>query len=125
MQFSTISAFSLAAAGVQAAKGFTSTCRMVAGTYSQVGFTITTECQRADGEFDGSTTSLDITNCFHAIDGIIACGPGGISGCSCGNNPNGVGIMTCTCPKNSGALSPQQQVDLNQCIGNDNGKLVC
>lgn len=70
-----------------------------------------------------------------------------ISGCKCSLNPSGVGFMNCNCPDNSGkqkansvdlSKSPVEELlrlsslltlftalQIDQCIGNDNGKLVC
>ncbi|KAI6350065.1 hypothetical protein MCOR25_010612 [Pyricularia grisea] len=124
MRFSTLSAFSLATAGVHAASGFASSCRMDSSIYSFVAFTISTQCKGSDGQY--KSTTFDVTKCYNVQkSGQISCGAGDLSVCTCANNPNGVGVMSCLCPTDSGTSTGQQQIDLNKCIGNNNGKLFC
>ncbi|TLD20379.1 hypothetical protein PspLS_08462 [Pyricularia sp. CBS 133598] len=125
MQFSTITVISFAVAGAHAASsGFTKSCLMTLDKFTLKGLTISTQCQGVDGRPTGFTTNLDITNCYNAIDGVVSCGQGGISGCRCSINPNGVGILDCNCPNNSGKAS-SNSVNLDDCIGNKGGQLVC
>ncbi|KAI7908667.1 hypothetical protein M0657_011482 [Pyricularia oryzae] len=102
MRFSAITVISLATACVQASSGFTSSCLLSRDITTLSGFTLTSQCKDAGGRFQERATTLDITNCFHAINGQVSCGPGGISGCKCSLNPGGVGFMNCNCPDNSG-----------------------
>ncbi|KAI6372070.1 hypothetical protein MCOR25_003804, partial [Pyricularia grisea] len=105
MRFSTITSLFLAITGAHAASSFMSYCEADAHTYDFWNFTLKAQCyddflhQR-----NPVNATLDIVNCYFALDGVLGCGAGGISGCSCENGSNGAGEMECYCPNNAGTL---------------------
>ncbi|KAK1990511.1 Cyanovirin-N [Colletotrichum falcatum] len=118
MQVAAITSVLLGLISVQvSAAGFRSTCN----TVNLSGFTLSAECASGLGGFAG-TSSLDINRCFFALDGKISCGAGGISGCTCSQID--VASASCTCPDNAGK-QVTNNVNLDACISNSDGKLSC
>ncbi|KAK2054515.1 Cyanovirin-N [Colletotrichum caudatum] len=118
MQISAITSVILGLVSVQvSAAGFRASC----STVSLDGFTLSAECTSAVGGNPG-TSRLDINQCFFALDGKISCGAGGISGCKCSQTD--VASARCTCPDNAGK-TVTNDVDLDACISNSDGKLSC
>ncbi|KAK1566082.1 Cyanovirin-N [Colletotrichum navitas] len=118
MQISAITSIILGIVSVQvSAAGFRATC----DTVNLSGFTLSAECTTGLGGFPRATT-LDINKCFFAVDGKINCGAGGISGCKCSQTD--VAAASCTCPDNAGK-QVTNNVNLDACISNSDGKLSC
>ncbi|KAH7882515.1 Cyanovirin-N [Phlebopus sp. FC_14] len=103
---------------VAAASGFADTC----SNYGVSGTTLSADCLQIDQATDSTSLNLDI--CLVNSNGELLCRSGGDYGASCSGCHLSGTTFTCSC--NNDAHQPvTTSYNLNNCIGNNNGVLVC
>ncbi|KAB5589440.1 putative effector protein [Ceratobasidium theobromae] len=107
----------LALGGVQAAENFRATCKDIKLKSNTV---LQASCQKADGKY--SSSSLDLNKCIVNNNWKLQCQANGNFGNSCRNcSYQDFGALYCYCDPGSNFAS----INLDTCIGNNNGQLFC
>ncbi|KAJ7431621.1 hypothetical protein B0H11DRAFT_2261621 [Mycena galericulata] len=102
--------------------GFTATCSQIALNIVDGQAWINAECLDLSGNEIGTTISLD--SCIVSSNLQLFCQTNGGFGNQCDDySLNAQAIFFTTC--SSGGVSNEDAFDLNTCIGNDNGHMVC
>ncbi|KAK1973766.1 hypothetical protein LZ30DRAFT_742493 [Colletotrichum cereale] len=142
MQFSLVLSLGIAVSAVTASGRFTETCTdiFLRGTTLSASCNFAGQrrrnlaCKRdADGKLDArcggrdpNHTSIDLGRCLGNAGGLIQCSPThpNMNGCNCGLGTDGSVQLYCECSSSTGEKLPGW-VDLDTCIGNNDGTLVC
>ncbi|EJD35733.1 hypothetical protein AURDEDRAFT_175183 [Auricularia subglabra TFB-10046 SS5] len=113
--------------GVSASAGFGLTCTDIHLTGDGAGLNIAATCGNERGGNSGEQV-LSLNSCLVNNDGEFACefdgaGPKSCTACTLGGDI--LTVITCNCVRANGATSYSASFDLNTCIGNNDGVLVC
>ncbi|KZV84242.1 hypothetical protein EXIGLDRAFT_776723 [Exidia glandulosa HHB12029] len=114
-------------------RDFKYTCILHDGVFSAPR-TANMSCKGNDGEY--RDTNLDLDRCVTNDNAKLTCAPqidqGGYAGscteCTMSHTWTGdgaPGTLCCKCPSLDGTQTTKSCIDLNLCIGNDDGKLNC
>ncbi|KAB5589438.1 hypothetical protein CTheo_7117 [Ceratobasidium theobromae] len=119
MHFTNLLAFAgasiLGLSGVQAYSNFGASCRNTALR----GSILSADCRSRNGIYGGAT--IDLSSCVVNTNASLRCQSNGQFFKSCSNC--GVSGATLSCRCNPGPRDTS--LDLNQCVGNEDGRLVC
>ncbi|KAF8981838.1 hypothetical protein BDQ17DRAFT_1438192 [Cyathus striatus] len=114
---------------VSASVNFSHSCTWWGGTYGTFGSnfvaTLQATCRTITGA--STTTSLDLNKCIINASGYLRCQTNGgfLGSCQPTNSPTtGNAYLQATCGNGNGGYY-RDSFDLNTCVGNSNGVLVC
>lgn len=100
------------------ANGFLNTCT----SPSLKGSTLKASCINGGG--GNNDASIDLNNCLTNSNGALG-SPGNGAFDSCKDCSLSGGDLTCSCTRPNGQGDDFSTIDLNTCIGNNGGVLVC
>ncbi|KAB5589445.1 hypothetical protein CTheo_7113 [Ceratobasidium theobromae] len=123
MHFTNLLAFAgaslVAVSGVQAANNFGTTCNSITMTSNNV---LRASCRKVNGSY--STSTLDLNRCVVNNSGNLGCQSNGNYAYSCnycGLVGSGSTTMSCQCSPGGHYTT----LNLNNCVGNNDGSLTC